>query len=234
MAGPAEDSRRTSRNLESGAGAGGSEVSGADHAGGPQTGPESSGARNSRAGGTGAGGTGAGSSGAGSSGAGSSGAGGSGAEGSGRPEGASDRPDLRPRDLAAMMAPLARSLIRAEEPVLAAQGLTMWGYSVLLALRDRPARSQAALAASIGADKTRLIVTLDDLQERGLIERYPDPADHRVHLLAVPPEGRRAAETQAQIQRQEAEFLAQLPPADRAVFLRSLEVLSRQKGEDPR
>jgi MarR family transcriptional regulator, organic hydroperoxide resistance regulator len=134
-----------------------------------------------------------------------------------------------------MMAPLARSLIRAEGPVLAAHGLAMWGYSVLLALRDRPARSQAALAAHIGADKTRLIATLDDLQERGLIERYPDPADRRVHLLAVTLEGRRAAaETQAQIQRQEDEFLAQLPPADRAVFLRSLEVLSRQKREDPR
>ena len=134
-----------------------------------------------------------------------------------------------------MMAPLARSLIRAEEPVLAAQGLTMWGYSVLLALRDRPARSQAALAASIGADKTRLIVTLDDLQERGLIERYPDPADRRVHLLAATPEGRRAAAgTQAQIQRQEDELLARLAPADRAVFLRCLEVLSQQKREDPR
>ena len=150
------------------------------------------------------------------------------------PEPEQEPGNLRPRDLAAMMVPLGRALARAEEPALAAHGLTMWAYSVLLALRDRPAGSQASLAAHIGADKTRLIHILDDLQKRGLIERHPDPADRRVHLLAVTPEGRRAAtETQSDIQRQEDEFLAQLPPADRAVFLRTLEVLSARKREDP-
>lgn len=140
----------------------------------------------------------------------------------------------RPRDLAAMIVPLGRALTRAEEPVLAAHGLTMWGYVVLLALAGRAARSQAALAAQIGADKTRLIPVLDDLQHRGLIERHPDPADRRVHLLAITPEGRRTcANTQQQIQRQEDELLARLPPADRAAFLRALDVLSAPKREQP-
>src|ERR1700728_4594381 len=39
-------------------------------------------------------------------------------------------PDGR-RDLAAMMWPLARGLVGAEEPILAAHGITMWGYIVL-------------------------------------------------------------------------------------------------------
>ncbi|HEX3753266.1 MAG TPA: MarR family winged helix-turn-helix transcriptional regulator [Streptosporangiaceae bacterium] len=141
----------------------------------------------------------------------------------------------RPRDLAAMMAPLVRSLVRAEEPALAAHGLTMWGYSVLLALRDRPAGSQAALAAHIGADKTRLIAILDDLQQRGLIERHPDPADRRSHRLAITPDGRlTCTNTQLEIQRQEDGRLAQLPLADRDAFLRALEVLTERKGEEPR
>jgi MarR family transcriptional regulator, organic hydroperoxide resistance regulator len=133
-----------------------------------------------------------------------------------------------------MMVPLGRALMRAEEPVLKANGLTMWAYSVLLALRSQPARSQAALAAQIGADKTRLIPVLDDLQQRGLIERHPDPADRRVHLLALTSRGRlTCASTQAEIQRQEDGLLAQLPPGDRDAFLRALDVLSAPIREQP-
>ena len=61
------------------------------------------------------------------------------------------------RDLAAMLYPLARSLIAAELPVLARHGISMWGYVVLNALDGSPARTQAALAQAIGADKTRII-----------------------------------------------------------------------------
>jgi MarR family transcriptional regulator, transcriptional regulator for hemolysin len=140
----------------------------------------------------------------------------------------------RPRDLAALMAPLARALVRAEEPVLAANGLTMWAYAVLLALTAQPARSQATLATQIGADKTRLIPILDDLQKRGLIERHPDPADRRSHLLAATPEGRRISQkTQQEIQQQEDELLAALPPEDRAALFRALHVLSARIREQP-
>jgi MarR family transcriptional regulator, organic hydroperoxide resistance regulator len=133
-----------------------------------------------------------------------------------------------------MMVPLGRALMRAEEPVLEASGLTMWAYSVLLALRSQPARSQAALAAQIGADKTRLIPILDDLQQRGLIERRPDPADRRSRLLSATPEGYRiSARTQREIQRREESLLAHIPPQDRETFLRSLDVLSARIREQP-
>ncbi len=66
-----------------------------------------------------------------------------------------------------MIAPLLRELIAAEEPVLAAHGISMWGgYVVLVALDGSSVRTQAALAAAIGADKTRIIRDLDELQER--------------------------------------------------------------------
>jgi len=103
----------------------------------------------------------------------------------------------------------------------------MWGYAVLLALGERPTRSQAALAAAIGADKTRVIPVLDELQDRELIERRPDPADRRAHLLSVTPSGKRLHESvQRNIQRREERLLSRLPPGDRAAFLRSLQTLS--------
>ncbi|MET8425884.1 MarR family winged helix-turn-helix transcriptional regulator [Nocardia sp. NPDC004860] len=133
-----------------------------------------------------------------------------------------DRPDL-----AAMIVPLGRALMAAEQPVLAAHGLTMWAYVVLLHLDEGPARGQGVLAQEIGADKTRIIAVLDDLQERGLIERHPDPADRRARLLALTPEGRRLRDAaQAGIQAQEDHLLGKLPTADRRGFLNALITLA--------
>src|SRR5580692_10627108 len=65
-------------------------------------------------------------------------------------------------DLAAMLQPVVRALIEAELPVLARHDVTMWGYVVLSALQGAPQSTQSALAERIGADKTRIIATLDD------------------------------------------------------------------------
>jgi DNA-binding MarR family transcriptional regulator len=122
-----------------------------------------------------------------------------------------------------MVVRLGRALIAVEQPILAAHDVTMWGYIVLSALRDEPMRTQAALARAIGADKTRLIGVLDALQGRGLIEREPDPADRRVHLLGLTDAGRRLhAAVRSDIRAEEKLLLERLPSADRAVFLRSL------------
>ena len=121
-----------------------------------------------------------------------------------------------------MLQPLVRALIEAELPVLARHGLTMWGYVVLNALHDAPQSTQAALAEKIGADKTRIIATLDDLQAAGLIARETDPADRRARLLSITTAGgavRRAV--QGDIQRNEDRLLAELPPAERGAFLRA-------------
>jgi DNA-binding MarR family transcriptional regulator len=134
-------------------------------------------------------------------------------------------------DLAAMMGPLVREMIAAEGPVLEAHGLSMWGYIVLGALDRSPVRSQAALAEAIGADKTRIIPTLDDLQDRGYIERRPDPDDRRVRLLALTEAGRAAKDAaQEDIQRSEERWLGQLSADDRRVFLRVLRQLSASDG----
>ena len=95
-----------------------------------------------------------------------------------------------------------------------------------------PARTQAALAQSIGADKTRIIATLDELQQAGLITREPDPADRRVRLLAISAAGRAVrADAQSAIQANEDRVLARLPPADRQAFLRAARILSELPPE---
>ena len=98
--------------------------------------------------------------------------------------------------------------------------------SVLTALAEQPMRTQAALAQAINADKSRIIGVLDDLQQRGLIQRQPDTADRRVHLLWLTGEGDRLRRSvQAAIRASEEDVLATLPAADREAFLRSLKAL---------
>jgi DNA-binding MarR family transcriptional regulator len=135
--------------------------------------------------------------------------------------------DHERQDLAAMLQPLVRALIEAELPVLAGHGITMWGYIVLNALRDAPQSTQVALAEKIGADKTRIIATLDDLQEAGLISREPDPADRRARLLSITAAGVlvRCA-VRDEIQRKEERLLAELTVAERTAFLSAAARLS--------
>jgi DNA-binding MarR family transcriptional regulator len=130
-------------------------------------------------------------------------------------------------DLAEMLAQLARQTVAAEQPVLAAHGLSMWGYIVLSALDRSPIRTQAALAEAIGADKTRIISTLDELQEHGYIERIPDPDDRRARLLAITEPGRSIKNAaQLDIQSGEERWLGQLSVNDRDTFLRVLRQLA--------
>ena len=65
-----------------------------------------------------------------------------------------------------------------------------------------------------------------------LIERQPDPADRRVHLLELTPAGQELrAAVQAGIRRNEERILEYLPAADRAAFLRSVQLLAELPPE---
>ncbi|WP_139360717.1 MarR family transcriptional regulator [Mycobacterium sp. D16R24] len=135
---------------------------------------------------------------------------------------AQKNPGGRP-DLAALMVPVGRSLMRAELPLLEAHGVTMWAYAVLTALRDKEASSQASLADAIGADRTRIIAVLDDLQDRKMINRRPDPSDRRSNLLSLTAGGRKTVTAvQKAIQDYEKRILAAVSAADRDAFLRVL------------
>jgi len=83
--------------------------------------------------------------------------------------------------------------------------------------------TQTELAQMIGLDKTTLLVTLDELEAAGLVERRPSEKDRRVRVIAVTTAGRRKLAQAAKIvDRVHADVLEALPPAERAVFVDAL------------
>ncbi|NRQ33771.1 MarR family transcriptional regulator [Nonomuraea sp. NN258] len=109
----------------------------------------------------------------------------------------------------------------------------MWGYAVLGALDDQAVRTQTALADAIGADKTRIIGTLDKLQEAGLISRVPDPRDRRARLLSISAAGSEVCRSvRAAILAHEERLLARLSADERASFLSAVQTLSRLSREE--
>jgi DNA-binding MarR family transcriptional regulator len=67
----------------------------------------------------------------------------------------------------------------------------------------------------------------DGLQERGLVERTPDPGDRRAVLLRPTDEGRRIrAEIDAARAADSAELYRRLPAEDRATLARILRILA--------
>jgi DNA-binding MarR family transcriptional regulator len=78
------------------------------------------------------------------------------------------------------------------------------------------------LAGLLHCDSSNITWITDRLEERGLVERRPDPGDRRVKLIAMTPEGRRIRdEIQARVTEPPAELLA-LPVADQRALRDSL------------
>ena len=73
-------------------------------------------------------------------------------------------------------------------------GLSGAQAKVLLALRSGEALPMRALARGLGFDPSNLTGLADRLEQRGLIERRPAPADRRIKAIAMTEEGSRLRE----------------------------------------
>ena len=80
------------------------------------------------------------------------------------------------------------------ESLLAALGLNLRDYAVLIAA-ERAAgagalRTQLALSRAARLDKSTMVVALDSLERRGLVEPKPDPGDRRARIVEPTDAGR--------------------------------------------
>jgi DNA-binding MarR family transcriptional regulator len=107
-------------------------------------------------------------------------------------------------------------------------GLHPYHHAILAVLDEGSRETQGAIADALGYDKGQLVGLLDELEEKGLVERQRDPSDRRRQIVRVTPGGRKALGQLRQLHHQlEQDFLAPLDDDES----RQLHVLLRRLAE---
>ncbi|MEV1166853.1 MarR family transcriptional regulator [Nonomuraea sp. NPDC049784] len=88
------------------------------------------------------------------------------------------------------------SLVAMHSDRLVSEGLAgadarKWHYAALVALREAGPASQSELSRRTGIYRSDLVAVINELAERGFVERAPDPADRRRNVITITPEGLR-------------------------------------------
>jgi DNA-binding MarR family transcriptional regulator len=95
-------------------------------------------------------------------------------------------------------------------------GLHPYHHGILTVLGERSLDTQGAIADALGYDRGQLVGLLDDLEERGLVERQRDPSDRRRHIVRITPDGEKMLRRLRALSRQiEDEFLSPLSDEER-------------------
>src|SRR5688572_14960256 len=122
---------------------------------------------------------------------------------------------------------VARAQRRRFREVLAPWDLSPHHARALRVVSARDGMRLTDLAETLHIAPRSATEVADGLQERGLVERTPDPGDRRAVLLRVTDEGRRIrAEIDAARAADAAELFGRLAPDDRAELARLLRTLT--------
>ncbi|MBN9107592.1 MAG: winged helix-turn-helix transcriptional regulator [Pseudonocardia sp.] len=93
---------------------------------------------------------------------------------------------------------------------------------LLRAVAAAPGQSQQALAKVLGTPPSRLVALVDQLDERGLVERRRNPADRRLHALHVTSAGEKLLRRIAEVGRAHDDAVCAALDDDERATLRAL------------
>ena len=106
---------------------------------------------------------------------------------------------------------------------LGAANARPYHYRVLAALQEFGSGSQVDVGRHAGLDRSDVVATIDELVDRGLVERTVDPIDRRRNIISITPAGRaqfrRLDKVLANVQ---DELLSPLSPKQREQLTRLL------------
>jgi DNA-binding MarR family transcriptional regulator len=105
-----------------------------------------------------------------------------------------------------------------------ALGMSFARVKALRHLLERPMTGRE-LATDLSTDPPFVTVMVDDLEQRGLVERTPHPTDRRAKLVTLTPAGRKAANKANRILGEPPPALRELPAEDLAALERIVAAL---------
>jgi MarR family transcriptional regulator, lower aerobic nicotinate degradation pathway regulator len=98
-----------------------------------------------------------------------------------------------------------------------------YDYRVMAALQEFGPLSQVTLGRRTDMDRSDVAETVDDLAQRGLVERSSDPADRRRNIITITPAGSRRLRRLDRLMREvQDKLLAPLSQRDRQTLVRML------------
>ena len=147
-------------------------------------------------------------------------------------------PDRLRRRASRLLAHLTARSDRLMTEGLAEADARRWHYALLASLQEHGPGSQATLSQRTGIYRSDMVGVLNELAERGLGERSPDPGDRRRNVITITVQGRRQLRRLDEVMDDLHEkLLAPLLPAERDQFVelltRLLDHHTRQAPEPP-
>jgi DNA-binding MarR family transcriptional regulator len=138
-------------------------------------------------------------------------------------DGAFKTPDRLRRRASRLLSQLTMRSDRLVTEGLARADARKWHYAVLASLQEYGPGSQAELSRRSGIYRSDMVGVLNELAERDLVERAPDPADRRRNVITISPRGRRHLRRLDNVLDDlHDELLAPLSPAERDQFVQLL------------
>ncbi|OLT25094.1 MarR family transcriptional regulator [Actinomadura sp. CNU-125] len=129
-------------------------------------------------------------------------------------------PDRLRRRASRLLAQVSGQSDRLVSEGLARVDARKWHYAVLASLHEYGPGSQATLSRRTGIYRSDMVGVLNELSERGFVERAPDPGDRRRNVITITAQGRRhLRRLDGVMDDLHEELLAPLLPDERAQFV---------------
>ena len=106
--------------------------------------------------------------------------------------------DTPPRSVGFLISQLGFFSSKRFSQALEPLGIRPREFLLLRFVAASAGQSQQALADRLGVPPSRMVALVDELEERGLVERRPDPDDRRVRGLHLTGQGQRTLERAAE------------------------------------
>jgi DNA-binding MarR family transcriptional regulator len=140
----------------------------------------------------------------------------------------------RPRGVAFLLSQVGAHAAQRFAEVVAKLGVTPADVGLLRMIAAQPGRSQRSLAEEMGVVPSRVVVLIDALERRGLVERRREAQDRRNHALHLTAAG---TEIMAAVRRlrpaHEEAMTAGLDAAQRVQLAELLGIIADQQGLAP-
>jgi DNA-binding MarR family transcriptional regulator len=118
--------------------------------------------------------------------------------------------------------------------LIASIDLTPPHAGILRAIAAEPGRSQQALSGQLGLLPSRVVAYVDELEDRGYVERRRNPDDRRLHALHLTASGKKVITKIGELGRQHDRLLTTgLDSQQRDTLHQLLATIAEQQGLTP-